>query len=316
MGLSNSVAVGSGIKSESFRVGESMKTLFAILIIASPLCLQAQSGKAGSGGGDVCESRLQSVRGDLKVWISNDGASVGNLRLPKDVAVEDYKKTMLRLLDETRIEACARGTEQTPNPVTVSGAPKVCRWDRISTGFQITCDEGKIMGDRNHPPMATEELYELMHHEYASLAGFEPPEGPRSSYVISTQISAFLEFTVVKKLAVKPIEPDQMPIYFCHSLAMTKTTMYDKSLGNVRDVSLYQFATLSTQQFVQGQRQWVSVGGPTGRAKMLVTPLHMGEDFGRQIFSLTIVYEKGGAASTQVLCKWIQYAKSDSQDIP
>ena len=63
----------------------------------------------------------------------------------------------------------------------------------------ITCLESAFAA------LSIEAQYQLVHHEFAGLAGIERGLNGVSDYSISEQISAYLEDVVVKKLAVKSL---------------------------------------------------------------------------------------------------------------
>jgi hypothetical protein len=182
------------------------KTLFAVVLLTNLSTfaqgLNAQLSKSSgsvakggvaTGGGDLCEDRIQGIRDDLKKWILVGGHQ--ELTLPNGMLAKDYKAAMLEKIKTASIRCVGKG--DAGYPVTVDGTPKVCRFDSNSSSDLITCDYQKFQA------MTESDQYVLVHHEYAGLAEIELPDGAKSDYRVSNQISGSLEDQVVKKLVVK-----------------------------------------------------------------------------------------------------------------
>lgn len=182
------------------------KTLFAAVLLTNLSTfaqgLNAQlstangllsKGGVATGGGDLCEDRIQSIRDDLKKWIVEGGSQ--SLKLPAGFTAQKYKDEMLEKIQTTSVRCVGNG--DAGYPVTVEGSAKVCRFDRNSSLNLITCDYKKFQA------MSESDQYVLVHHEYAGLADVERPNGSDSDYRVSNQISGSLVDQVVKKLAVK-----------------------------------------------------------------------------------------------------------------
>lgn len=165
----------------------------ALFISMITLSAQARSQGQDRGGGDPCEDRIKIIRNDLISWINKGGAK--GLQLPSSLTEEQYSTAMLEQMEKASIRCV--GPNDEGYPVTVDGTPKVCRFDRTARASRITCDFAKFDATKE------EKQYELIHHEYAGLAGLESPRGSDSNYFLSNQISAQLVDQVVKKLAVK-----------------------------------------------------------------------------------------------------------------
>lgn len=160
---------------------------------------KAQGGM-NSGGGDLCEDRIQIIREDLRSWINQGGAQ--GLQLPAPLTVQQYSTNMLKEIDQAKIRCV--GPKDQGYPVAINGTPKVCRFDRNWLGrTQITCDAEKFQA------INESDQYILVHHEYAGLAGVEQPNLDDSTYGVSNQISGYLVDTIVKKLAVKSQRSDR-----------------------------------------------------------------------------------------------------------
>jgi hypothetical protein len=154
----------------------------------------ASAGGTSSGGGDLCEDQFKVVRDDLKNWVNNGGPS--GLSLPSSLTANQYSQGMLAQIDAAKIRCVGQG--DAGFPVMINGTPKVCRFDINAGTKQITCDATKFMA------IDPSNQYVLVHHEYAGLAGIEPPNGDDSNYGVSNQISGFLENVVTEKLVIKP----------------------------------------------------------------------------------------------------------------
>lgn len=177
-----------------------MKTVILLSVIAIMLNSPPAQSRGGSpsdrasGGGDLCENRIKSIRDDLRLWIQK--GEYKNLNLPSDVSPSQYEQKMLKELAEgkTRIKCVGPGDQG--YPVEHREDPKTCRFDRIGSKSSIRCDREKFASE------SESQQYVLIHHEYAGLAGLELPTEDGSIYRISTQISGKLQTEVVKKLVV------------------------------------------------------------------------------------------------------------------
>lgn len=174
-----------------------MKTLISSLIFVSSLfASSAFAGGPGGGGfdhgngGDMCEYRFSVIRDDLKSWILKGGAA--RLQLPADVTLENYVQTMLQKILLAKV-SCVE------EKLFIGKAEKTCINFKGYDGIeQIQCNRDLFMATKDS------DQYVLVHHEYAGLAGFEVNVAETSYYEISNQIAAYLEDTIVKKLAVRP----------------------------------------------------------------------------------------------------------------
>lgn len=159
----------------------------------------AFAGTQDRGGGDICEDRVKSIRDDIQKWILNDGPA--GLKLPDELSKETYALKIL--LEASRLKIrCVREGDQ-GYPVMIGKSPKTCIFDRRDEESVVTCDIEKFKAT------SESDQYVLIHHELAGLAKLERPDGEKSTYGISNQISSFLESRVVKVLAVK--KPQGLP---------------------------------------------------------------------------------------------------------
>lgn len=161
--------------------------------LMSKSLLKAARGSEGVGGGDIaCENRIKNIREDFNLWIRQGGHQY--LDLKGRGSAETYKHSMLEAIARTKIQCVGEGNPGFP--IIVFGIAKTCAVETGSDQNLMTCDFKRVTGHTD------EELYQLVHHEFATLAGFEKPNGGDSDYEISNQISAHLVDQVVKRLAV------------------------------------------------------------------------------------------------------------------
>jgi hypothetical protein len=159
----------------------------------------AFAGKTGSGGGDRCEDRFKAVAGDIAKWI-HDGGPAG-LALGH-LSVRDYSDSMAHWIAGAKIQCVGPGEHG--YPVLVGKTPKECRSFRQKDGTgRVICDRKKFYSGLKDPENDAIQ-YRIVHHEFATLAGFEIPNGDDSDYHLSDQITAFLEEQLVKRLAIRP----------------------------------------------------------------------------------------------------------------
>ena len=175
-----------------------MKFLILSLLV---LCVGISKSYAGGGdgydhdnGGDICESRFQTVREDLKDWIKRGGST--NLRLPSKITHDRYQELMLNRMESAKVSCVA-------DKIEVKGAEKTCKnFAKPDGTLHIVCNRNLFLAT------SSSDQYVLVHHEYAGLAGFEVNTGETSNYEISNQISGFLEEQIVKKLPIKPADSE------------------------------------------------------------------------------------------------------------
>jgi hypothetical protein len=154
----------------------------------------------GGGGGDASEARVNEIRSDILKWIKNGGAK--GLRFPSPLTYDEYVWKMSNILEEQKVIV---GFVEENHPsdeelqVSVGATPKTCR------GFYSNKDDSpRILCQISRFSMiSSEEQYKLIHHEYAGLVNIEQNIGAASDYKISTQLSEFLTYQTVLKLAVK-----------------------------------------------------------------------------------------------------------------
>lgn len=160
-----------------------MKNLILALIFLS---LPAQAGRE-SGGGDPCGKRIEEIQQQMSLWLKEDGARKFELLLPPGVTYEKYTNTMLEYFGDTKVTCVKKGDPG--YPVRVEGKPKICRFDvtvvKGKKEKEITCDYKEFL---NSQILSPSEQSWLIHHEYASMAGFEPAFGDKSTYTITLQV--------------------------------------------------------------------------------------------------------------------------------
>lgn len=157
----------------------------------------------GSGGGDRCEIRFKNVASDLRHWIKEGGHKNLDFGAAQTTA-DEYATKMLEQIAKTRITCVMPGDKD--YPVLVNGRAKECKNFVDDQGIsRIICDLEKFYSNFAKPDDESNQ-YIMAHHEYATLAGFELPDQDNSQYPLSNQITGFLEYQLIQKLAVHPQE--------------------------------------------------------------------------------------------------------------
>lgn len=171
-----------------------------LCILLSMLTLNAYAGQ-DRGGGDLCENRIQVIRDDIANWIRNGGPNgLEGLKVPVSEYSTKMSKYLSTSINKNGSVSSYTDIECIHSPIKVQGREKVCRFDNRLLGPKITCYYEAFLDEKT---ISEDEQYQLIHHEYAGLAGLENPDGSQSTYVISDQISSFLEVQTIRKLAVK-----------------------------------------------------------------------------------------------------------------
>lgn len=161
--------------------------LTSLLLLNLPTYAGAKQGQDKGNGGDMCENNFDVIKEDINSWIVAGGAK--GLKLGS-VSLKDYKTKMTKNISNARVSC-------TSEKLMVGKAEKTCKNFIDDTGAaRIVCNTSRFENTE------VEEQYILVHHEYAGLSGIEVNVGEKSNYIISNQISTYLEEKVVKKLAV------------------------------------------------------------------------------------------------------------------
>ncbi len=165
-----------------------MKKIILIGLLAVSKVLA--HGSEGVGGGDANEIVFKDVAVNIKAWIVA-GNSRG-LKLPAGVSQQTYEGGMLAALTNYNIT-------MTDKPVLVNGTEKTCKNNLELFGHgTILCNISRFESLRSR----TNDMYRLVHHEFASLARLEKNIGAVSDYVISDQISSYLRYEAVLRLPI------------------------------------------------------------------------------------------------------------------
>lgn len=159
----------------------------------------AEGGNSG-GGGDASEARVNEIRSDILSWIGKGGAQ--NLKLPKDMSYGQYEDAMKDILAPKKVIIGFVEKDDAQNPelqVSVNGIPKTCRGfiSKKDKAPHILCSIPRFKETKDG------DQYRLIHHEYAGLARLEKNEGASSDYEISNQLTDYLTYQKVLRLAVK-----------------------------------------------------------------------------------------------------------------
>jgi hypothetical protein len=194
-----------------------MKNLIMVFVILTS-GIAAFAGDKGNGGGS-CESQIISIRNNIESWILRGHSK--NLKFPPKLTHDQYASKMLA--------STSGGTVLCTNQDIYYGvAPKVCRnaedlkdlikflpdviRENIKQDGKFPNKKGWIICNRDDFMNKTskEDLFALIHHEYAGLAGIEQNNGSlESDYTLSNQLSSLAKETkgaglpVVKSLSCK-----------------------------------------------------------------------------------------------------------------
>ena len=128
--------------------------------------------------------RIQAISADIQSWILQGGPK--ELKLPENLCADRYSRSMLGEIKRATVSC-------TSDRLFIGSAEKTC----INRDSEIVCNIDRFMNRTSES-----DQYVLVHHEYAGLAGIEANPGAVSDYTISSQLTAFLEDVVVKRLAM------------------------------------------------------------------------------------------------------------------
>lgn len=164
--------------------------IFLMGFILLSLSFSALAWNERGNGGDTCESRIQNISQDFEAWlIKNQYASI---LLPDSISKIEYKDKMLEAINKS-VVSC------TTQKIVIGLAEKTCKNTMSKEGTSlIECNLDRFNA------LSASEQYQLIHHEFAGVAGFEINQSEASDYRISSQISDFLKEEIVLKFGAKP----------------------------------------------------------------------------------------------------------------
>ena len=170
------------------------------LILSSPVL--AKMGTESGGGGDASEERVNEIRIDILNWIEKGGAK--DLVLPRNVSYKEYTSNMSSILQAQKVIIGF-----TDEKVILGDTEKTCKSYVLDDTLEmhILCNISRFESTKDS------DQYRLIHHEYAGLARVERNEGAASDYNISAQITDFLSYETVFRLAVKKVKRIKCSIY-------------------------------------------------------------------------------------------------------
>jgi len=174
-----------------------MKTIILLLSLAFTMTSYATSPSEnyqrskGGGGGDPAEIEFHRIRTDIKEWILDGRAE--KLDFQNRLSFSDYADSMLPLLEDHKVMfSFSKNTAET----NVNGRPKICVNKAVQGLLSIVCNKIEFY------LLSTQDKYQIVHHEFASLAEIEVYVNESSSYFLSSQISDYLTTKVVTKLSI------------------------------------------------------------------------------------------------------------------
>jgi hypothetical protein len=171
----------------------------SLMIPLSGFGVPAEGGNSG-GGGDASEARVNEIRSDILSWIGKGGAQ--NLILPTGMSYGQYEDGMKDILAPKKVVIGFIEKDDVKDSelqVSVGGVPKTCRGfiSKKDLAPHILCNISRFKATSDS------DQYRLIHHEYAGLARIEKNENAASDYEISNQLTDYLTFQKVLRLAVK-----------------------------------------------------------------------------------------------------------------
>jgi len=187
-------------------------TPFLILTSLNILALSSRVAHAGGtsgGGGDASEARVDEIRADILKWISLGGHQ--GLQFPARLDAQAYATAMNAVLVPHAVTVAFITSAQeaaTTDPelkVSVDGKPKTCR------GFIGARDSLMhiICNTERFGATSGANQYQLVHHEFAGLAGVEQNISASSDYELSNQITGYLVPETVLRLSVRKSNADK-----------------------------------------------------------------------------------------------------------
>lgn len=164
-----------------FKVLRSYIIIQVLLFLFSSLGLNAHAEESRSIDEspwiELCEDWLRLAKQKIENWIIQSQSSQ-ELQLPAGLSFSEYQKNMLTAIRSSVLRCRIE-------PQKLGDIEKSCWNNGQREGGQIRCNMGKIFR------LPSPQRYELLHHEYAGLAGFEISQGVTSNYFISRQIPQF-----------------------------------------------------------------------------------------------------------------------------
>lgn len=153
----------------------------------------AFAGGSHTGGGDPLEQAFKEVTTNIVQWIKSGNAS--DLKLPEGISYSQYVTEMQKVTSSFSVSFSST--------TRIQGVDKVCINTRNAKRVLIVCNRTLfselVREDR-------QELYRLIHHEFAGAARLEKNEGANSDYRISDQVSANLRWEKVLRLPIERVK--------------------------------------------------------------------------------------------------------------
>jgi hypothetical protein len=199
-----------------------IKNLVSLCFLLAP-ALSFADGHSGVGGGELCRKEIMHHRMQIENWIKSGDSKDINFEgaLQTELNYQKYKKQMLSVLSEGKVivtcysnisdlNAIAKKYDAIPETVKLGGG--CINYEDEKGVSNIGCDSRSIMDEKSRQllqPYSTDENYQLVHHEYASIAKVEKRLGAnQSDFSISKQLAEFQTFEVVAFLGSKKVSSD------------------------------------------------------------------------------------------------------------
>lgn len=178
-----------------------------LLTVTGELALATRGGTDSAGGDISCDAKIQDIAHNIRTWVKAHGEQSGvQLDLSTSLhpvthapyTFSQYEEAMLSLLEKPVYSKCVSKGDK-GYPVRVGDAPKICATYVDPTGIRMRCD--RILFEN----LTADRKIQQIHHELVvNIPGLEKATGPISTYKISTQLSAFTDNVIERRLVVVP----------------------------------------------------------------------------------------------------------------
>lgn len=193
-----------------------MKAVILITFLITNICFAQRinpfvsaKGSEGGGGGEVkIELQIKNIRDSLLEWIKRGDAE--GLQFPSRLNYQTYlygdkDKNIYGMIEVLNpgsviVTSFNNENEDKKSPLLntyVDGVPKDCKGLIYKNRAHIVCHEERFL------KISEEKKFQLIHHEYASLARLEQNIGADSDYSLSKQITIRHEYMKVAKPILK-----------------------------------------------------------------------------------------------------------------
>lgn len=157
-----------------------------------------------NGGDNVCEKRIEDIRENISAWINSGRSSKLDFSGVVDGKTHvQYAKAMQRSLEVKTVITNGEINIVAKSPVSCTDKAVIVKNEEKICGNDVN---GSIVCNfKRFNSIAPIRQYELIHHEYAGVAGIETNKGDESDFTLSKQVSDKLNYEVILKLPIAPL---------------------------------------------------------------------------------------------------------------